>query len=747
MNSSPAERDIRWIIAPTNYQAFIDSHWQQTPLKIIRNNPDYYGDLFSEPQLEQALYLASKVPGALEQLADDESPHRCRDYAVAMEAFRRGKSLRIDAVQRFSRALYMLCRAMEQDLSCPINVNMYLSPGATRALSRHFDTHDVFVLQIHGKKRWRLFDPPIQLPIESLPVIRGESPRTMRAHRLDHRNQMTEGKDTCVLKDEFVLTSGDFLYLPRGHWHEAEAEPGHISCHLTMGPQIFTYTDLLTVAISRASMHDARLRQSLPPGFATHTNTWKEVEKQFAGIMQDLASAMNENREAALGEIGEIFLRNRRASSTSGILHTFDRASVDDIELTSKVRMKEGLICRVTQSPSEVALNFESTRITLPLAFEPACRFITASRQFTPGEIPGDINDNERVSLVQRLIVDGLLTKSTNTRAAVPPLSATAPGAWLPVRLAHTPKGISIRWLQAGGQSLDEPFLNQSVARLMAAEPRPAVRTSGQGYLKRVAPQIPPSGFIFHISRCGSTLVSNALRAFTGTIVISEPQPVGELLLQQALGNHARDDWEQERNEILKALIAAYGQKLRASDKALVIKFQSWNILFLDVIRKLWPEVPCLVVIRDSIEVMVSCLHQPPGWMAWQQDPARASRIFGWDEKSVVEMSREQFCARALGQFLNTAYRAAGLLKVIDYEDLTMVNAKKIGDFFGLDGQQLDAERLDQEMNTYSKDKSVRQLFEDDSEIKQQQATELMRNASKQWADDAYRTLKAGSPF
>jgi hypothetical protein len=236
------------------------------------------------------------------------------------------------------------------------------------------------------------------------------------------------------------------------------------------------------------------------------------------------------------------------------------------------------------------------------------------------------------------------------------------------------------------------------------------------------------------------------LRAFTGTIVISEPQPVGELL-QQAPGDHAPGDWEQARNEILRSLIAAYGQKLRTSDKALVIKLQSWNILFLDVIQKLWPEVPCLVVIRNPIEVMVSCLRQPSGWMAWQQDPARAGHIFGWKEKSISEMSREQFCARVLGRFLTTAHQAAGLLRVIDYEDLTTANAKKIGGFFALDGQQLDVERLDREMNTYSKDKSGRQLFEDDSEIKQQQASELMRNESKQWADDSYSILRANSTF
>src|SRR6516165_12506100 len=61
--------------------------------------------------------------------------------------------------------LKMLCQSLAREFSSRIQANMYLSPPQSQALKTHYDTHDVLVLQIHGKKRWRLFDRAVQLPL------------------------------------------------------------------------------------------------------------------------------------------------------------------------------------------------------------------------------------------------------------------------------------------------------------------------------------------------------------------------------------------------------------------------------------------------------------------------------------------------------------------------------------------------------------------------------------------------------
>ena len=59
-------------------------------------------------------------------------------------------------VHRFVPAIAKLKSALEQMFSFPININMYLTPGTGKALGKHYDTHDVIVLQIAGKKKWKL---------------------------------------------------------------------------------------------------------------------------------------------------------------------------------------------------------------------------------------------------------------------------------------------------------------------------------------------------------------------------------------------------------------------------------------------------------------------------------------------------------------------------------------------------------------------------------------------------------------
>lgn len=82
-------------------------------------------------------------------------------------------------------------------------------------------------------------------------------------------------------------------------------------------------------------------------------------------------------------------------------------------------------------------------------------------------------------------------------------------------------------------------------------------------------PRIQPTGFIFHISRCGSTLLANALKTANQVLVVSEPRPVTETLLLR-LPSGGADEPEK-----------------------LVIKFTSINILAMRQMRTWWPDVPC----------------------------------------------------------------------------------------------------------------------------------------------------------
>jgi hypothetical protein len=232
------------------------------------------------------------------------------------------------------------------------------------------------------------------------------------------------------------------------------------------------------------------------------------------------------------------------------------------------------------------------------------------------------------------------------------------------------------------------------------------------------------------------------MRAAEGTIVISEPQPIGEALAKSdAEDGIEPDSANSKTNEILKGLVRAYGQIRSGDELALVIKFSSWNILHLAAVRKIWPGVPVIIIIRHPLEIMASCLEQPPGWMRLKRTPSAASRRFEWDEATIASMTDEQFCAKGIGRFLSVACRNVGpQCRIVDYADLNADTLLDIGNFFGISGLARGA--IEQTLLTYSKDASGKKMFVDDRRQKQALVTDLMRREFDNWARAEYESLR-----
>lgn len=95
--------------------------------------------------------------------------------------------------------------------------NGYACFGGKGAFGRHWDTHDVFAVQLIGQKLWRVFEPTLELP---LPEQRSK-----------------DRKDECPKQPtlEVMLEPGDVLYVPRGWWHATEAPSGDASFHIAVG--------------------------------------------------------------------------------------------------------------------------------------------------------------------------------------------------------------------------------------------------------------------------------------------------------------------------------------------------------------------------------------------------------------------------------------------------------------------------------------------------------------------------------
>ncbi|HWB97017.1 MAG TPA: hypothetical protein VG672_09955 [Bryobacteraceae bacterium] len=324
---------------------------------------------------------------------------------------------------------------------------------------------------------------------------------------------------------------------------------------------------------------------------------------------------------------------------------------------------------------------------------------------------------------------------------------------WLPIEIffdeqpAVTPHAL-VRWMEFGAAPLAEPFFEQTVSNLRSATPPAREVDTDMDTVVRISSRlspVSPAGFIFHVSHCGSTLLANVLKTAGGTTVVSESRPVTSLLRSygEPPGHYLKDRWSRTQQTLLRSLMALYAHYRTGEPEQLVLKLTSVDLLSMQVVRACWPDVPCVVVVRDPAEVIVANLRGG-WWLEVKSNPRLAREIFGWEASSCApeEMSDEDYCGRILGQYLTSALAAVDeTCKVIDYEDLNTRRIRDIAEFFQV---QLppDRQKVDGMFGRYSKDPSGQMQFRDDRALKRKLATPAVIRATQQWAMPAYSELR-----
>jgi hypothetical protein len=301
---------------------------------------------------------------------------------------------------------------------------------------------------------------------------------------------------------------------------------------------------------------------------------------------------------------------------------------------------------------------------------------------------------------------------------------------WLPIRVWQEAGQWQVDWCWFGDTRLHQPFFRDAVEDALRLPFNQAFRrTTGLSTLadwQVCSPGLTPSAFIFHASRCGSTLISQMLAQLDNHIVISEPPPLDALL---------RSDLPAvERRAAIKGLLSAYGQRRLGSEQRLVIKLDAWNITELPVLHECFPETPWLFVYRDPLEIAVSHLRRPGMHMV----PGMIGAS-GLDDELPFD-SREDYIARRVGRLLASGLaqcRAFGGLAV-NYSELPQAMAGRLAEFFGLD--ELQREQVFAAVGQHAKQPS--DVFVGDSDDKRREASVLLNERIQQWALEPYKALE-----
>jgi ribosomal protein L16 Arg81 hydroxylase len=286
------------LLGGTSVAEFADAYWGRRPLRASAGD---VSDLFSAAAVDELISVRGLRAPFL-RVAKDGRTFADREFTsgggvgatvgdqvnddLVWRHFEAGATLVLQGLHRTYEPVLRLTQALAADLGHPCQVNAYVTPPQNTGFSDHYDVHDVFVVQIEGEKRWRIREPVWPLPLRDQPWDA-------------HRDAVAEAATRAPL-DEFVMTPGDVLYLPRGYLHAASAL-GEVSIHLTIGVHEWTrhhVAEKLATGALRALAEDADVRASLPLG--VDVGDPADLEDDIAAVRAALLAAVRDFPDGAI---------------------------------------------------------------------------------------------------------------------------------------------------------------------------------------------------------------------------------------------------------------------------------------------------------------------------------------------------------------------------------------------------------------------------------------------------------------
>lgn len=305
---------------------------------------------------------------------------------------------------------------------------------------------------------------------------------------------------------------------------------------------------------------------------------------------------------------------------------------------------------------------------------------------------------------------------------------------WLPAEVAQVDGRATVAWLRFGRRRLSEPFYDDSLVRrrFLPFNRLFAVRTALDDLETWAAalPALEPSGLIFHMSRCGSTLAAQMLAAAPAHVVVSEAPPISAIT--------QRDDLDDDAKvALLRAMAAALGQA-RNGESRLFLKLDCWHSRDLPLFRRAFPDTPWVFLYREPVEVMVSQTRRRGAQMAPSLVPPST---FGIDLPDGVP--DEDYCARVLAAVCEGAARHARLGggRLVNYRQLPEALFTEILPHFGAAASEAELQAM---RAAAARDaKTPEQAFAPDVQDKQRAATATLRAICARRLDAAYQRLEA----
>ncbi len=203
------------LIQPLSWQEFALNYFSKAPFATphsaskFQNFIDWemLGEIVSSERSQSRLAKAGKMP--------TPAPTKL-DLPQVVQYYQNGWTLFIRNAERSHPKIASIAEEFFKFFGSPIDIQLYATPAEQQGFGWHYDLEEVFVLQTTGEKEFFLYKNT------------DSNPREFQPSMLNQFEKRISGPEMrCNLR------AGDWLYIPSGYWHKAQARSHSI--HMSIG--------------------------------------------------------------------------------------------------------------------------------------------------------------------------------------------------------------------------------------------------------------------------------------------------------------------------------------------------------------------------------------------------------------------------------------------------------------------------------------------------------------------------------
>ena len=385
---------VAWILGRESSATFVAEELGRQWVHARSDEPDRFASLLTLADLDEVLGRYGVRHPSIKLVRSDgsvpTSEYLWRDRMVdpgrVAQLFTEGATVIFGALHDRHEPARTLCSAVARQVSARTQTNVYLTPPSSQGFKPHWDTHDVFVLQIEGSKTWRFYGGGPELPL--------------RDQKFD-----PDRHEPGEVEADLTLRAGEALYIPRGVMHAA-ATTDTLSLHITLGVMSYTWADLLADCLSEVVERSPEWRERMPFGFARDGAHDGALASALAARLSELAGQVD--LEAVVRERADTFTELLRPRAGDYLREASTAAEVGPTEI---VAWRSGVPGRIEARGERVGVVSGGREIELPSRATRMLERLLGGGPVPAGEVDAELDWPSHRVVLAALIREGWVAR------------------------------------------------------------------------------------------------------------------------------------------------------------------------------------------------------------------------------------------------------------------------------------------------------------------------------------------------